>query len=358
MAPKKAPKKVAKKSAKPSQVIELSSDSESGGGVSDSETPAKPSLQEDFGDQPLLRAQGINYKTDQSPKSTPEKLPVRVKQTGSAKHRHVSIEIPLPSSSVRARDLEVPDSEDEVFKTPMGRKHVKFDDSDHDEFVTPREVPSKDPMSEIRPAQSSGKGEKKAESDDEDEDEEEDSDDEAPEAVSTHAAEAQLNKAAQAVAKAAEQQAVIQKRKRQERDAFLKQQVEERKTAQKALEEEEEEAEVERPSEHSEKRKRDLPKLLPLELLDSDEEDAGDDSDATDDGNSKRRRVDAAERKLALAPKTPKDAKVGSTVFRVAKSQGDQKLAPRRQLQSLNAKEELLRRNRKPQTKGGFFVRK
>ncbi|KAK3692891.1 hypothetical protein B0T22DRAFT_532275 [Podospora appendiculata] len=357
MAPKKAPKKAPRKLAKPSQVIELSSDSESGG-VSENETQAKPSLQEDFGDQPLLRAQGIKYKTEQSPKPTPEKLPVRVKQTGSAKHRHVSIEILLPSSSMRARDSEVADSEDEVFKTPMERKHVKFDDSDHDEFVTPTEVPSKDPMSAIRPAQSRGKEEETAESDDEDEEEEEeeeeDSDDEAPEAVSTHAAEAQLNKAAQAVAKVAERQAVVQKRKRQERDAFLKQQAEERKTAQKAPEEEEAE---ERPSEHPEKRKRDLPKLLPLELLDSDEEDDGDDSDATDDGNSKRRRVDAAERKLALAPKTPKDARVGSTVFRVAKSRGDQKLAPRRQLQSLNAKEELLRRNRKPQAKSGFFVR-
>lgn len=142
---------------------------------------------------------------DSSPKR--QKLPVRVKSGGSARHRSLSVEIPFPQASQRDKSDEVQDSQDdesdagdetEVFKTPMTGKHVKFDSDDYDEFVTPLE----------RPAPKSGAQstelEDVAEDSEEDEDEE-DSDDDAPEAVSTHQSAAQSAKAAQAAAKAAEQ---------------------------------------------------------------------------------------------------------------------------------------------------------
>ena len=91
------------------------------------------------------------------------------------------------------------EDETEVFKTPMTRKHVKFDSDDYDEFMTPLE----------RPAAISGSQPKKlddvVEDSEEDDDEEEDSDDEAPEAVSAHQAAEESAKAAQAAAKAVEE---------------------------------------------------------------------------------------------------------------------------------------------------------
>ena len=171
---------------------------------------------------------GMHSQPDaQSRKSA--KLPVRVKDTGSARHRHVSIEIPLPTSSMLARDdgdgREIPDSdeadEEEDFKTPMEKgKRIVFDDSDRDEFVTPMEAPLRNPLENSlsspsgppRPSRQAGKdsgsvqadGDQEAKEDDDEEQEE--SDDEAPpEAVSSHAAGAQIAKAARAAARAAEQ---------------------------------------------------------------------------------------------------------------------------------------------------------
>lgn len=202
---------------KPTDVIELSSDSEPEGPefeeAEDQETipvAAGP----DVDDQPLLRAAGIKYKTDisdledkkpqqdehLSPASA--KLTVRVKDTGSVKHRHVSIEIPLPTSSeLQRRKAEATDSHDgndeEVFKTPNERKHITFDDSDHDEFVTPREGPLSNPLDASIATPNTAK---------ETEAEEEESDDDAPpEAVSTRAAESYNLKAAEVAEKAAKQ---------------------------------------------------------------------------------------------------------------------------------------------------------
>lgn len=99
-----------------------------------------------------------------------------------------------------------------------------------------------------------------------------------------------------------------------------------------------------------EKRKREIPKLLPLELLESDDEE--------DDAP---RRSDSAEavkrRKVVRETKVVKDEKVGSTVFRVVPTNTNQTLAPKVKRQALNLKETLLLRNRKPQVKGGFFRR-
>ncbi len=204
--------KAAEQAAKAPEVIEILSDSEPEGdaeaaeNVDEGEEP-EPASDNHVVDQPLLRAARINYKTDEpdeeeappqdrptSPSSA--KLAVRTKETGSAKHRHVSIEIPLPtSSSLRRRQAGA--SEETPSKTPSERKHITFDDSDHDEFVTPREAPSKDPLALS--------GDRDEDVNDEEEEEEDSDDDAPPEAVSTRAAEADTLKAAEAAAKASEQ---------------------------------------------------------------------------------------------------------------------------------------------------------
>ena len=221
MPPRKSSAKKSLEAQKPApEVIELSSDSEpeaaaesqtkendvsAANNLNDTNTP-------DFYDQPLLRAPGIRYRVDKIQETTPDaKLAVRAKDTSSAEHRHVSIEIPIPSSSTKPKgkrnDAPEDEHEAEIFKTPMERRHITFDESDHDEFVTPSEPPKKNPLETSVPSQSNPRVDEVQDSEDEEE-EEEDSDDEAPEAVSTRDAEAQTkakaNKAAEAIAKAAE----------------------------------------------------------------------------------------------------------------------------------------------------------
>ena len=208
---------LAEQKQKAQDVIEiLSSDSEPEAPDVEDDVEEPTHDSENIQDQPLLRAAGIKYKSE--PKEDEElqqdephsvsgaRLAVRNKEIGAAKHRHVSIEIPLPAlSELRRKKIEGSASgsqegnDEDVFKTPKEhRKHITFDESDHDEFVTPREGPSNDPLETI----TAGTNEK----DDEEEEEEEESDDEAPpEAVSTRVAEAETLKAAGAVAKAAEQ---------------------------------------------------------------------------------------------------------------------------------------------------------
>jgi outer membrane biosynthesis protein TonB len=99
---------------------------------------------------------------------------------------------------------DAPGSEDvheDVFKTPMERRHITFDDSDHEEFATPLEGPLRNPLESTKAEEQESKEEEEKE-----EEEEEDSDDEAPpEAISSHAAGANIAKASQAAAKAAQQ---------------------------------------------------------------------------------------------------------------------------------------------------------
>ena len=128
-----------------------------------------------------------------------QKLPVRVRDTGFVKgHRSLDIEIPFLSSPSRHKQSgEIQDSQDEeeVFKTPMEKKHIIFDDDLHEEFVTPMEAPPGDPFTHhavgaAREAEAS--------------EVEEDSDDDAPpEAISSNAAATQTKRSAAAVSKAA-----------------------------------------------------------------------------------------------------------------------------------------------------------
>ncbi|KAH6850026.1 hypothetical protein B0I37DRAFT_370489 [Chaetomium sp. MPI-CAGE-AT-0009] len=374
--------KLAEQRQKAQDVIEiLSSDSEPEAPDVEDDVPEPIHDSEDMNEQqPLLRAAGIKYKPepqeeeelqqDDPQSASSAKLAVRSRDTGSAKHRHVSIEIPLPTSKelrrakIGASASESQEGNDEdVFKTPKEtRKHITFDDSDHDEFVTPSEGPSRDPLenSTAKPVETVARTDEK----DDEEEEEEDSDDEAPpEAVSTRAAEAETLRAAGAAAKAAEQQAAALKRKRQERDTFLRQQAEERKRSQKKPTRQDDEDDeitpsIDEPALEMEKRKREVPKLLPLEFLESDDEDdVPQQTDPGTDGQHKRRKLGAVEQALLREPKLPKDKRLGSAAYRVVKHAGDARLAPKVKKQAVDLKETLLRRNRVAQPRGGFFVR-
>lgn len=213
MAPRRSPRNQVQQTEKTPDVIEILSDSEPEALDVEDEAPEPAPNTEDVNEQPLLKAAGIRYKIEKSeseeplqePQGSPSsaKLAVRTRDTGSVKHRHVSIEIPLPTSTeLRRRNVDGSGSQDgneeDVFKTPSERRHITFDDSDNGEFVTPREAPSRDPLESSISKQVGNEGQ-------EDEESEEESDDEAPEAVSTRAAEADTLKASEAAAKAVEQ---------------------------------------------------------------------------------------------------------------------------------------------------------
>lgn len=231
MATRRSPRKRSQEASKPVDVIELSSDSEPEAPGVGREQIEPVDTSQDPADQPLLKAAGIKYKADDAAEEQPQtdkdtqrstpnaNLALRARETGSAKHRHVSIEIPLPTSSeLRRRKAEAAagesreGNEEEVFKTPSEkRQHITFDDSDYDEFVTPREAPASNPLenSVARPAgedaESTGGNAEERKEDVEKEEEEESDDDAPPEAVSTRVAEAQSLKAAEAAARAVKQ---------------------------------------------------------------------------------------------------------------------------------------------------------
>ncbi len=156
-------------------------------------------------------------------------------------------------------------------------------------------------------------------------------------------------------------QAAASKRKRQERDAFLKRQAEDRKRTQKpARQEDDDEEDVASSYQNPtpEKRKREVPKLLPLELLESDDEDdVLQQSTSGTDGANKRRKLGGAEQALLRDPKLPKDKRLGSTAYRVVKGTPDARMAPKIKKQAVSLKETLLRRDRVAKPRGGFFVK-
>lgn len=141
-------------------------------------------------------AEAVSSPTDTQESTKPAKMPVHMKE-----YKHVTIDIPLSTPSGTFKAARGADEEGDVFKTPMERRHITFDESDRedDEFVTPREAPLNHPLEEAMAAKSEQKqGDGQSE-----EDEDESDDDEAPEAISTHAAEAQTAQAAKAAADAA-----------------------------------------------------------------------------------------------------------------------------------------------------------
>ncbi|KAJ0327761.1 hypothetical protein COL5a_005735 [Colletotrichum fioriniae] len=193
--------------------------------------------------------------------------------------------------------------------------------------------------------------------------------DAAPEAVSTSKAAVQAKKSAQAANKAIAEQQANQKRKRQERNARLQEQAAARKAqedaapAKKSSDDEEEEGEekTETPAREATttgRRKRlDLPSELPAEFLESDSEDDGESEDGAGDRKPRKaRKLETAEAQLLREARAPRDEVVGTTVFRTVKKE-DQRLAPKAQKYSVNAKKALLARGRAPvKARRGFLV--
>ncbi|KAK4123079.1 hypothetical protein N657DRAFT_656402 [Parathielavia appendiculata] len=337
-----------------------------------------PDNEDDY-EQPLSRAASIKYKIEETQEEEPPqdehrtpsgaKLAMRARDTESAKHRHVSIEIPLPTSSeLRRRKAESETSGsqegngEDVLKTSSERRRITFDDSDHDEFVTPKEGPSRDSLdtSVARP-DGEAAGQDGGEEEEEAEEAEESDDDAPPEAVSTRTAEAEALKATEAERRAAQQQSELLKRKNQERTALLQKQAAERKRARESTQLDEEDEATSSPAElasETEKGKREVPKFLPLELLESDDEDdIVQQPSSSTDGKHKRRKLGGPEQALLREPRLPKDKRLGSTAYRVVKGTGDPRLAPRVKKQAISLRETLLRRDRVAKPRGEFFVK-
>lgn len=289
-------------------------------------------------------------------------------------HRSMHIEIPIKQTGKRiVFDNNDNDDNDDELASPDGPN----------EFFTPQGSPT------TATPTSAQQQPKQDENEDEDEDGS-DSDDDAPEAVSTHTAAAQAAKSAQAAAHAAGRQREVERQKRQERDARLKAQAKGSRKKQQQDEEEDDEKKKEAESESEEdgekkkapaikattKRftKNNLPDLLPEDFLASDSE-----SDEDQDEHRHQRqnptiiKFNTVARQVAKAEsRQPADQRVGSTVYRVMKKKGDQKLAPKGGKFSRNAREGLLGRgragtnNNKSKTtaattmakKGGFLVKR
>lgn len=180
---------------------------------------------------------------------------------------------------------------------------------------------------------------------DEDE-EEEDSDDEAPEAVSTSKVASEMKKSAQATQKAAQEQAAAEKRKRQQRDVLFKQQAEERKKAEEETKAVEKAAEAKATGRRRRNDKVQVPNLLPAEFLtDSSSEDEDDKPSGLGAPRSKKRKLAIIEKDLGLESRGPRDQRVGSTVYRVARKV-DERTAPKLSKQSVNIRDGLLKRGR------------
>ncbi len=125
----------------------------------------------------------------------------------------------MPSSaSKQTQGDEIQDSNDEDsdeaahFKTPVGNKHVVFEDDENEEFVTPLESHSRDATEaglgkgEVLTVEQP-RGENQAQEEDgndEDLSDDDDDDDDAPEAISSHAAKVQNEDFAHAATKAAQ----------------------------------------------------------------------------------------------------------------------------------------------------------
>ena len=163
-------------------------------------------------------------------------------------------------------------------------------------------------------------------------------------------------------------QTAAKRRKRQERDALFKKQAEARKrTSELAAQDgrsgsvddlDQAAGEGSRP-EVQRKRKLEIPDVLPLELLESDDEDDEETGQAelATARQAKKVRFDNGERRSSRGDRPPRDRRVGSTVYRVMTDKTDGKLAPKAGKQSKNRREVMLVRKRAPKRRGGFFVK-
>jgi U3 small nucleolar RNA-associated protein 16 len=161
-------------------------------------------------------------------------------------------------------------------------------------------------------------------------------------------------------------QAASQKRKRQERDALFKKQADERKQLEEEAkrqaaasgENEDEDAQLDASSKRRRTGKAQIPNILPAEFLDSSSEDEDEDDSELVPARPKKRKVTTIEKTLARQDRGPRDERVGSTVYRVAKK-ADERMAPKLQKHAKTSKDLLLKRNRSAaQSRSGFLVGK
>ena len=97
--------------------------------------------------------------------------------------------------------------------------------------------------------------------------------------------------------------------------------------------------------------------LLPAEFLTDSSEDEADEIDDQPEERPRKRRVATVERSLARQERGPRDERVGSTVYRVAKKT-DERMAPKLKKHAKSSKDILLKRNRSvTKQRPGFFVR-
>ncbi|PHH63953.1 hypothetical protein CDD81_5172 [Ophiocordyceps australis] len=203
-------------------------------------------------------------------------------------------------------------------------------------------------------------------------DQEDSDDDAAPEAVSTAQAASDAKKSSRATQDAVRSQAAAEKRKRQERDTFLKKQAAERKRADKERGQVDAHIDSQYTSiravtqarlDASEGRlrrdKAQLPEVLPADLLtDSSSEDEQDETAKS--RRPKKKTMAALERTMSRQERGPRDQVIGSTVYRVVSKQ-EQRLAPKMNKHSRNFKDELRVRGRamqKPRGGLAFFTNK
>lgn len=164
----------------------------------------------------------------------------------------------------------------------------------------------------------------------------------------------------------------MQKRKRQEKDAFFKQQAKERKKTEPILppapattqEQDGDVAAAPRFSGLTSGRRRQerfaIPDILPAEFLtdsSSEEEEEVEPENASSlSQRAKKRKVSGVERRLSRLDRPARDERIGSTLYRVAKKT-DERMAPKLKKYSRGTREALMKRHRsvvKP--RGGFFV--
>lgn len=106
------------------------------------------------------------------------------------------------------------------------------------------------------------------------------------------------------------------------------------------------------------KRKREIPTLLPQDLLDSDSEDEDHQPRTlTTSTSAKKQKLNTPRSTWITEAKAPKDKRVGTTVYRAVATGGDGNLAPRARKNTQTLKQLYQQRGRVSQVKRGFLIK-
>lgn len=101
-----------------------------------------------------------------------------------------------------------------------------------------------------------------------------------------------------------------------------------------------------------------VPDVLPAEFLTDSSSEDEDEELGVSEARSKKRKITSIDKKLSRQDRAPRDARVGSTVYRVAKKT-DERMTPKATKYGKSTKDLLLHRNRSAaKPRSGFFTRK